>query len=161
MTAYAKDQKRQFSNIKMCHAYSFWMYVVISGSLGAHSVYIFGHTVYVFSCKYDENVGYCKHWSYQSITIRRWQQCLKDSQHGREDVFVVFKGLQQKKGFYSTQTYLTLLRLWIDILFYTLTFGLVYLLNVNNRFSIKTGYRYTAHIPILPTLAQERRLWSG
>ena len=53
----------------------------------------------------------------------------------------VFDG---KLGFYSAQTYLTLLRLWIDILFDTQTFESVYLSNVNNRFSIKTGYRYPA-----------------
>ena len=63
--------------------------------------------------------------------------------------FVVFKAkfcgvYDGKKGFYSTQTYLTLLGLWIDILFDTQTFALVYLSKVNNRFSIKTGYRYPA-----------------
>ena len=63
--------------------------------------------------------------------------------------FVVFKPkfcgvFDGKKGFYSTQTYLTLLRLWIIILFDTQTFGSVYLSNVNNGFSIKTGYRYPA-----------------
>ena len=63
--------------------------------------------------------------------------------------FVVFKAkfggvYDGKLGFYSTQTYLTLLRLWIDISFDTQTFGSVYLSNVNNRFSIKTGYRYPA-----------------
>ena len=61
--------------------------------------------------------------------------------------FAVFKAkfcgvYDGKWGFYSTQTYLTLLRLWIDILFDTQTFDSVYLSNVNNRFSIKTGYRY-------------------
>ena len=61
--------------------------------------------------------------------------------------FAVFKAkfcgvYDGKWGFYSTQTYLTLLRLWIYILFDTQTFDSVYLSNVNNRFSIKTGYRY-------------------
>ena len=63
--------------------------------------------------------------------------------------FVVFKAkfwgvYDGKEGFYSTQTYLTLLRLWIDILFNTQMFDSVYLSNVNNRFLIKTGYRYPA-----------------
>ena len=63
--------------------------------------------------------------------------------------FVVFKpkfcGVYDgKSGFYTIQTYLTLLRLWIDILFDTQTFDSIYLSNVNNRFSIKTGYRYPA-----------------
>ena len=69
--------------------------------------------------------------------------------------FAVFKAkfcgvYDGKWGFYSTQTYLTLLRLWIDILFDTQTFDSVYLSNVNNRFSIKTGYRYP---PLIETLA--------
>ena len=54
--------------------------------------------------------------------------------------------------YYSTQTYLTLLRLWIGVLFDMQTFSLVDLSKVNNRFSIqkKNGAQpYQSDFPML------------
>ena len=56
----------------------------------------------------------------------------------------ILRGLRRKIKILFNTNPLTLLRLWIDILFNTQTFGSVYLSNLNNRLSIKTGYRYPA-----------------
>ena len=85
VTACAKDQKRQFSTLKyVLHAYWFWTNVIISG-LGTHSVYFFWHTLYVLAVNTLKTSATAR-----SITITWWQQCLKDSRHGREDVFCCF-----------------------------------------------------------------------